>query len=73
MPARFRKVVKAAKGYGFELSEKKGRHVYKLKREGDRAFPITAHNGLKSEISDVYINAFCDQYGIDREEFRKKL
>lgn len=73
MPARFRNMVKAAKSYGFELQRKKGRHVYKLKRDGARAFPITAHNGLKSEITDIYINEFCDQYGIDRQEFRKKL
>lgn len=41
--------------------------------EGERTYPIPAHNGEKTEIDDVYINEFCDQYGIDRDEFRSKL
>jgi transcriptional regulator with XRE-family HTH domain len=34
---------------------------------------VPAHNGGRSEISDVYIRAACRFFNIDEKELRKKL
>lgn len=74
MPARLREFVAAAGHFGFELDDsKKGKHCYKLRRPGERPYTVPAHNGLKTEIGDEYLKAFCRQYGIDLSEFLSKL
>ena len=49
-----------------------GRHPYKAIR-GGLSFPFKAHNGMRTEISDVYISPLCRCFDIDPAEFRKKL
>lgn len=43
------------------------------KKLGYRTHPIPAHRGPNSEISDIYIRAFCRNFGIDFAEFRALL
>jgi len=36
-------------------------------------YPLPAHNGLRTEIDDKYIAAFCKHFGLEEDEFRKLL
>jgi hypothetical protein len=36
-------------------------------------YPLPAHNGLRSEITDDYIRAFCRHFGLDEAAFRALL
>ncbi len=49
----------------------KGSH-YRAIRD-DVMYPIPAHNGLKTEIGDVYIRGMCRALGLDFDEFKKLL
>lgn len=72
MAARLRDITKALKDFGVVVTKpKKGSH-WKAQRDG-KTYPIPAHNGEKSEISDAYIRGLCDCFGIDEKEFRAKL
>ena len=52
----------------------KGKHPWKAQRKSDgKTYPIPAHNGLKTEISDEYIRGLCRCFGLDETEFRKLL
>jgi hypothetical protein len=55
----------ALKQHGIEVKEDGGKHPYYLKRDGVGRYPLKAHNGLKSEIKDVYLRALCKHFGID--------
>ena len=46
---------------------------WKAVRAGSRPYPIPAHNGIRSEISDLYIRGLCRNFGIEDAEFRKHL
>jgi len=72
MPVRAKDFVRAAEHYGFQLVPG-GKHNSKLVKPGARSYPIPSHNGLNDELGDEYVNAFCRQNEIDREEFRRKL
>lgn len=73
MPARLREIRRAAGEYGIDVSEPgKGSH-WQCRRSGVRMYPIPAHNGLRTEIDDKYIAAFCKHFGIDEDQFRGKL
>ena len=37
------------------------------------SYRIPAHNGLKEEISDVYLRKLCKTFGLDFDTFRAKL
>jgi hypothetical protein len=73
MPAWLRSIVLALKELGLVVDEpKKGSH-YMVRREGARPYPLSAHNGLKSEITDKYIKGLCAHFGLDLEAFKKRL
>ena len=38
-----------------------------------KVYPISAHDGLKSEISDVYLRGVCRCFDLDIEVLRKHL
>jgi hypothetical protein len=58
---------------GLDFSEAGGKHPYRFTREGCRPFPVPAHNGLKSEVTDVYLRSLCRNFGLDFETFKKHL
>jgi predicted RNA binding protein YcfA (HicA-like mRNA interferase family) len=73
MPAKMSRFAAVAEEYGFSLDPNKGKHNVKLRRDGERPYTVPCHNGMKTEISDHYIKAFCRQYAINRDEFVSKL
>jgi hypothetical protein len=74
VPARLRDIERAAKLSGLEIVPPNGPHPWKARRASDgKTYGIPAHNGAKTEISDVYVRAFCRTFGLDYAEFRKML
>ena len=49
-----------------------GRH-WKLSDAAGKSTVISAHGGLKSEISDVYVSVICRTFGLDERAFRGPL
>ena len=74
MPARFREVVLALKLCGVEAMVRKGKgsHVV-LRNAAGNTYPVSLHNGDRTELSDVYLRGICKKFGLDYAEFRKKL
>ncbi|MFW5920388.1 MAG: type II toxin-antitoxin system HicA family toxin [Polyangiales bacterium] len=74
MPKRLRDLEKALKKHGVSLEQPKGggSHWKFAADNPDRKYPIPAHNGKKSEISDVYIKALCRHFGIDPDDLFQK-
>ena len=73
MPCRLGVLAKCLQRFGIELTERGGRHPYKLTRDGYSTFPIPAHGGRKTEIGDRYIDAACRHFGLDRDEVWKLI
>jgi len=72
MPVRFRDLKRALEALGCEVVEPASGSHWQVRREG-RVFPIAAHNGLKSEIPDVYVRGACRLFAIDEASLRRKL
>jgi hypothetical protein len=51
----------------------RGKHWKFLTADGSKCYPVKAHNGERSEISDIYIKGLCREFGVDESELRKKL
>lgn len=73
MPARLSDIKRALLRFDVELVDGSGKHPFKAVYPGVRAYPIPAHNGLRTEITDLYIRGLCRNFGIDLEEFKKHL
>lgn len=72
MPAKLRKILRAAKRQGVEaVRPSRGSH-WKLKKAGYRTYPIPAH-GRNHEISDVYIQGLIRHFDLDEERFLADL
>jgi predicted RNA binding protein YcfA (HicA-like mRNA interferase family) len=72
MPARYWAVRRALRTLGIQERQGKGSHVV-LRDQRGRTYPVTLHNGEKSELTDVYIRGICRAFGLDYEEFKKLL
>jgi hypothetical protein len=73
MPARLRLLAQVAQAkYGISVvAPKKGSH-WKAMRDG-KSYSLPAHNGPKTELSDVYIRGLCRAFGIDYDEMKGLL
>lgn len=72
MPAKLADIMRAAAALGVSCSKPKSGSHWKF-RNGETVYPVPAHNGEKSEISDVYIRALCRAFKLDEKKFRKNL
>jgi hypothetical protein len=73
MPARLRDIKRALEAHGCSVEPpRKGSH-WKATNGAGAVYPLPAHNGLKSVISDVYIRAMCRAFELDYENFRDSL
>jgi hypothetical protein len=66
-------IVRAARKLGIEVERPRSGSHWKFKREGDRTYPIPAHNGEKQEIDDKYIQGLCRNFNLSFAEFKQKL
>ena len=71
MPARLRDLVRVLGEFGISVTPG-AKHFHARNATGD-FYAIPAHNGLKSELSDVYIRGLCRAFALDEAELRKKL
>lgn len=73
MAARLGDVKRALAKFGVTVVEpRKGSH-WKASAAGKLSYSLTAHNGLKSEIPDVYLRGVCRNFDIDFDAFLKEL
>lgn len=76
MGCRIADLRKALRSFGLDVVESgRGRHPFKVRRANGSGptYPLKAHNGLKSELADCYVEGICDLYGIDEKALRAKL
>ena len=72
MPARLRDIKRVLESFGGAIDDpSSGSHFHATR--GGKLCPVPAHNGLKTEISDIYIKKLCRVLGIDYDEFVKNL
>ncbi len=71
MPARLRDIVRVLASFGVTVAPG-ARHFHARNAQG-LFFAVPAHNGLKTEIPDVYLRAICRTFGIDFAELKKRL
>lgn len=72
MPARLRDLKRALAAKGVELEQpSSGSHWHFVR--GTTAYPVPAHNGLKSEIGNEYIRGLCHAFAINFRELKKEL
>jgi hypothetical protein len=72
MPARLRDVARVLRTYGIDVREPTSGSHWKA-TNGATSYPLPAHDGLKEELSDVYLRKLCRAFGLDYAEFRAKL
>lgn len=63
MPMRLGEFAQWLKSHGVTI-EPARRHFMARRGEG-RGYTIPAHNGMKSQIPDVYLKQCCKHFGID--------
>lgn len=75
MPARLRSLCEVLRGYGIQgVSRTKGsHHIFHHPSGKGRPYPIPAHNGMKTEIPDVYIRGICRAFALDYEQVKRRL
>lgn len=66
MPARLRDLKRALGAFGVAVDEPSRGSHWKLSKPGCPPYRVPAPNGLRSEIDDIYVNALCRHFGIDR-------
>lgn len=52
---------------------RKGSHWKAVRVEDGKVYPLPAHNGLKTELSDIYLRGLCRCFGWDFAEFMSEL
>jgi hypothetical protein len=66
---RLRELVARAKRHGIECEAPNSGSHYKFRRREDgKVYPVPAHNGMKTEIRDIYIAGFCRCFGLHRDQ-----
>lgn len=72
MPARVSQLKKVLKPTGIVLdTPTRGSH-WRFKFNGI-SFPVPGGNGLKTQVSDVYIKQLCKTFGLDFKVIKAKL
>ena len=75
MPARFSHLARIIRQhYGLEVAEPtSGSHWKVYNPATGISFRVKAHNGLKSELADVYVNGLARTFRIPKTELWKLL
>ena len=64
--------MRAASAVGVIVEEPASGSQCKFKRDG-LTYPIAAHSGPKTEVSDVYVRGLCRVFALSAEGFAAKL
>jgi hypothetical protein len=66
MPLRLSDLKRLLERHGFVVEP--GTKHWKVKAPDGRMYPIPAHNGLKTEITWVYVRGLCRNLNIDESK-----
>ena len=55
----------------YDIAIEPGSKHFHARRKGYGVYAIPAHNGLKSEIANVYLRGLCRHFDIDLETLLK--
>jgi hypothetical protein len=72
MPARFSNLKRALEKLGLTVTPPNGGSHWRAMLNG-KTYPIPAHHGDKTEISEKYIRGVCDCFHLKLEDLRKLL
>ena len=73
MPARLRDLARICVHFAVEIEKPGSGSHWKSRSAGGAMYPIPAHNGDRTEISDKYIRGLCRAHGIDYDEMKRLL
>jgi hypothetical protein len=74
VPVRARDLRRALESFGVTIAEPRGGGgSHWIAKRAGTVFPIPLHNGLKTEVSDLYIRGLCRAFGLVEAELRTKL
>jgi hypothetical protein len=73
LPARLTRLISAAAHFGITIEKPSHGSHWKAKKPKCRTYPIPAHKGERTMISDRYLRGFCDNFGIELEDLQEKL
>ena len=72
MPARLADLKRGLKSFSVEILTPHGGSHWRAERDG-KTYPIPAHNGEKTMISDQYLRGVCRCFGLDLNELKHRL
>jgi hypothetical protein len=74
VPARLRDLVRVLAELGIRVEPPRGGGSHwKATAADGTTFPLPAHNGERTELSDVYVRKLCRAFGLDERELRERL
>lgn len=71
MPSRLADVARNVKRLGGEVDKPRSGSHWRVYRSDGRMFPLPAHNGPKSELSDVYLRELAAFLGVEVAELKR--
>ena len=68
MPKRLGDLSRVLNRLGLRVEQPSNGSHWKVYRRDGRMYPIPAHNGLRSEISEKYLKKLADFCGVERSD-----
>ena len=73
MPCRARDLKRALEAFGLTVETPRGGGSHWRVTDGVRSYSVPLPNGVKTELSDVYVRGVCRAFGLDEKALRAKL
>jgi len=73
VPARLRDLIRELEKHGVRIERPHGGSHWKFFSQAGVMYPLSAHNGPREEIPDLYIRKLCRALGIDYETLKTGL
>lgn len=70
---RLRDIKRAVEHLGHEVVPPRGGGSHYRVRVAGRVYPLPAHNGLRTDISEVYVTGLCRVLGMSVDDFKALL
>ncbi len=70
---RLRDIKRAVEGLGYELVPPRGGGSHYRVRVQGRVYTLPAHNGLRTDISEIYVAGLCRVLKMSVEDFKALL
>lgn len=75
MPARLNALIRALQERGIVVEPPRsgGSHWKARRPDGGACYQLPAHNGLRTELPDVYVRGVARHFDIDFQDFKRSL